>query len=48
MAYFINQECIGCTICAKKCPVPCIWGARKGEVASVKERHRIDPDACID
>ena len=29
MPYYINNECIGCTICAKKCPVPCIWG---GEV----------------
>lgn len=41
MAYFINSDCIGCTICAKKCPVPCIEG-------DVKKLHVIDPSECID
>ena len=48
MPYFINQECIGCTICAKKCPVPCIWADKMGEVAVAKQMHVIDPSACID
>jgi formate hydrogenlyase subunit 6/NADH:ubiquinone oxidoreductase subunit I len=48
MSYFINSECIGCTICAKKCPVPCIWGGALGDYAKVKELHIIDPKQCID
>ena len=48
MPYFINQECIGCTICAKKCPVPCIWGDRVGEWASTKDLHIINPPDCIE
>ena len=48
MPYFINQECIGCTICAKKCPVPCIWGDRVGEWAPTKDLHIINPPDCIE
>lgn len=41
MAYTIIDNCIGCTACAKKCPVECIAGTRK-------ELHVIDPTLCVD
>ncbi len=34
------EKCVGCTICAKNCPVPCITGERK-------EVHVIDTARCI-
>ena len=36
----IPDKCIGCTACARKCPVSCISG-------KVKEIHLIDQDTCI-
>lgn len=38
--YFINEKCIGCTACARKCPVNCIAGERK-------QKHEIDQEKCI-
>ncbi|MCI5674732.1 MAG: NADH-ubiquinone oxidoreductase-F iron-sulfur binding region domain-containing protein [Firmicutes bacterium] len=38
--FFITDKCIGCTVCAKNCPVNCISGERK-------EKHIIDQNACI-
>jgi len=41
ISYTIDAEnCVGCTLCAKKCPVPCITGERKGP-------HVIDQERCI-
>lgn len=40
MKYYITDKCIGCTACARKCPVNAING-------KVKEHHDIDQDKCI-
>lgn len=40
LEFYITDKCIGCTKCAKNCPVDCIDG-------KVKERHVIDTKECI-
>lgn len=40
LKFNINDKCIGCTACAKVCPVNCITG-------KVKEKHEIIQDKCI-
>jgi Pyruvate/2-oxoacid:ferredoxin oxidoreductase delta subunit len=36
----INDNCIGCTICAKNCPVNAISG-------EVKKKHEVNQELCI-
>ena len=41
LRYVIFEEtCIGCTACARNCPVNCIAG-------KAKQAHVIDPSRCI-
>ncbi|HBM15086.1 MAG TPA: NADH-quinone oxidoreductase subunit F [Lentisphaeria bacterium] len=41
ITYLIDiGKCIGCSVCAKKCPVQCISG-------KLKEPHKIDQSKCI-
>ncbi len=37
---YITEKCIGCTKCARNCPVNCISG-------DLRKLHRIDTDKCI-
>ncbi len=40
LKFVINDKCVGCTLCARQCPVSCIAGERK-------EKHEIDQSRCI-
>ena len=40
LSFMINDKCVGCTLCARNCPVGCISGERK-------QRHVIDQSKCV-
>ena len=41
MAHQITNDCIGCTMCARSCPVWAISG-------ELKQQHHINPKRCVD
>jgi len=48
LTYEINDEnCTGCTICAKKCPTQCIDGEKKG-IHVINQEECISCGACMD
>ena len=40
LRYYIKDDCIGCGLCKRHCPIECIYG-------KTREIHYIDQDACI-
>ena len=40
MTFSINDKCIGCGACARKCPADCITGEKKS-------KHVIDQSKCL-
>jgi len=40
VTFVVNDKCVGCTLCARNCPVACISGDRK-------QKHTIDQSKCI-
>ena len=47
ISYVVNDKCIGCTMCARKCPADCITGERKGMHTIVQE-DCVKCGACFD
>ncbi len=47
LSFEINDKCVGCTMCAKKCPADCISGDKKMQ-HKINQRFCIKCGACFD
>ena len=45
--YIVPEKCMGCTLCARQCPVSCITPTEDPAKLPGKFVHRIDPNKCV-
>ena len=45
--YIVPEKCMGCTLCARNCPVGCISTTEKPAKLPGKFVHHIDPNKCV-
>ena len=45
--YIVPEKCMGCTLCARQCPVSCITATEQPAKLPNKFVHQIDPNKCI-
>jgi NADH-quinone oxidoreductase subunit F/NADP-reducing hydrogenase subunit HndC len=45
--YIVPEKCMGCTLCARNCPVACIGTTDKPAKIPGKFVHHIDTSKCV-
>ena len=45
--YIVPEKCMGCTLCARNCPVACITPTEQPAKIPGKFVHHIDPNKCV-
>ena len=45
--YIVPEKCMGCTLCARNCPVSCITPTEQPAKIPGKFVHHIDPNKCV-